>query len=74
MKGMALTNLQLELLKIFSREIPPSDLLEIKKLLSEFFAKKLTESANQVWEDQGWDVNKTEELLKTHLRTPYRQK
>lgn len=30
MEATALTNLQLELLKIFSREIPSSDLLELK--------------------------------------------
>ena len=49
MEATALTNLQLELLKIFSREIPSSDLLELKNILSEFFAKKLVESANQAW-------------------------
>lgn len=42
MEATALTNLQLELLKIFSREIPSSDLLELKNILSEFFAKSLS--------------------------------
>ncbi len=74
MEATALTNLQLELLKIFSREIPSSDLLELKNILSEFFAKKLVESANQAWKEQGWNEEKTQELLKTHLRTPYKKK
>lgn len=74
MEATALTNLQLELLKIFSREIPSSDLLEIKNILSEFFAKKLIESANQAWKEQGWNEEKTQELLKAHLRTPYKKK
>jgi hypothetical protein len=73
MKTTALTNVQLELLKIFSREISASDLLELKKVLSEFFAKKLIESADQAWKEQGWNEEKAQELLKSHLRTPYNQ-
>lgn len=68
----SLTNLQLEILKIFSREVSSSDLLEIKELLSQFFAKKLIESANESWERQNWDNNKVEELLNTHIRTKYK--
>lgn len=68
----SLTNLQLEILKIFSREVSSSDLLEIKELLSQFFAKKLIESANESWERQNWDNSKVEELLNTHIRTKYK--
>lgn len=35
-----LTNLQLELLKTFSRPLPNSQLLEIKAILADYFAKK----------------------------------
>ncbi len=72
MERTTLTNLQLELLKIFSRELPTSDLLELKDIISQFFARKLIESANQVWREQGWNEAKVEEILNTHLRTTYK--
>lgn len=72
MEGTVLTNLQLELLKIFSREAPASDLIEIRDILSQFFAKKLIESANQSWKQQNWTEEKANEILHTHIRTPYK--
>ena len=30
--------------------------------------------ADLVWEEQGWDDKKVDELLNTHLRTPYDKK
>ena len=71
MEGTTLTNLQLELLKVFSRDVSANDLLEIKNLLSDFFAKKLIESANTYWKEQGWNTEKANEILNTHLRTKY---
>ena len=63
-----LTNLQLELLKIFSRNISDETLLEIRQLLAEYFAKRAVEGANKVWDEQGWNDEKVDELLNTKLR------
>jgi hypothetical protein len=68
-----LTNLQLELLKIFSRTVSDKDLLEIKKTLSHYFAKKAITAADKVWDDKGWSKKEAEKILKKHLRTPYRR-
>ena len=68
-----LTNLQLELLKIFSRTISNEDLLEIKKTLSQYFAKKAISEADKVWDEKGWSKKEAEKVLKKHLRTPYRR-
>lgn len=71
MEIASLTNLQLELLKIFSREISDSDLIELKEVIAQFFARKLIESANKSWKEKGWTEDKINELLNTHLRTSY---
>jgi hypothetical protein len=68
-----LTNLQLELLKIFSRTVSEKDLLEIKKTLSQYFAKKAINAADKVWDEKGWSKKEAEKILKKHLRTPYRR-
>ena len=45
------------------------DLLDIKQLLADYFAKKLIAEADQIWEDRGWTNETMEEFGKGHLRT-----
>jgi hypothetical protein len=65
-----LTNLQLELLRVFSHNLSEEDLLELKQVLTAFFAQKAIKAANVVWDKQQWDDKKVEALLQTHIRTP----
>lgn len=67
-----LTNLQLELLKTFSRPLPESQFLEIKQLLADYFAKKVDEGIDDLFEKNNWDVNeKVSEWSKANERTVY---
>lgn len=47
-----LTNLQLELLRLFSREIHHNELLEIKRMIADYFSKKLTTEAEKIWDEK----------------------
>jgi len=47
-----LSNVQLELLKIYSTNISAPDLIELKDLLAKFYANKAIEQANKVWNDK----------------------
>lgn len=49
-----LSNLQLELIKIFSYELSDSDLLEVKRILSKHFADKASDEVDRLWEDKKW--------------------
>lgn len=69
-----LSNLQLELLKAFSHQLSEEDLVQIKDMLADFFAKKSIELANKVWDEEGWTSAKADELLRTKLRTPYKNR
>ncbi len=66
------TTLQLELLRIFSRNISENDLIEIKQLLSQYFAKKAIEQTDSVWDANNWNDKDEEYFLNEHLRTPYK--
>jgi len=55
-----LTNLQLELLQVFSRELPEEQLLEIRQLLAKYFAQKVDEEMDSLWQERGW----TEETMR----------
>jgi len=69
-----LTSLQLELLKIFSRDISETDLLEIKKFLIQYFAQKAMDLADKVWEQNKWNEKDEIQFLNEHNRTPYKRK
>jgi len=67
-----LSNLQLELLKIFSFDISDEQLLEIKSILVNYFADKITNDIDQLFEDEGWGLEKIEEWSKEHMRTQHK--
>ena len=67
------TNLQLELLKVFSYDLSEAELKEIKSILMEYFAKKATAEADRVWEQDKWDEEKINSILDKSERTPYCQ-
>jgi hypothetical protein len=67
-----LTNLQLELVKLFSYKIAESQVLEIKQLLSNYFADKATEEMDRLWDENNWTEETMKEWSNEHLRTPYK--
>ena len=48
-----LNDLQLELLKLYSTGVTPDELLEVKRLLGQYFADKATRAADRVWDERG---------------------
>ena len=69
-----LTNLQLELLKTFQFELPETQLLEIRALLTDYFANKVTDEMDALFAANGWGPEKIEEWSKEHLRTQLEEK
>ncbi|MCA9964212.1 MAG: hypothetical protein KC423_08215 [Anaerolineales bacterium] len=47
-----LTNLQLEIIKLYSTSLEQQELLELKQLLANFFARKAIQEADQIWSDK----------------------
>jgi hypothetical protein len=69
-----LSNLQLEILKTFSRPLPESQVLEIQQLLTNYFAKKVDAGIDELFEQNNWGGSKVDEWLGEHFRTPYSHK
>ncbi|MBK9014395.1 MAG: hypothetical protein IPM82_10055 [Saprospiraceae bacterium] len=67
----SLSNLQIELLKVFSRNVSDEDVLEIRRLLIRYFAEKAIHAANKVWDEKGWTNEDAERMLHEHMRTTY---
>lgn len=66
-----LSNLQLELLKVFSFDISDEQVKEIKALLVAYFAEKVTSEMDALFEANDWGEEKIEEWSKEHMRTKY---
>jgi hypothetical protein len=48
-----LSNIQIELLKLYSNNISDKYLFDIKLLMANYFAQKATEAMDLVWEEKG---------------------
>lgn len=58
-----LTNLQLELLKLYSLELSEEQLLEVKRLLANYFAEQASDEMDRLWEERGWSDKTMEQWL-----------
>ena len=68
MQTETLTNLQLELLRAFSRQVSEEDLLAIRRMLADYFAQKSMNLADEAWERNGWTEEDTLRLSAEHHR------
>ena len=50
--SIPLSNLQLELLKLYANNISTEQLLEVKLLLGQYFAEKATDAMEEVWKEK----------------------
>lgn len=58
-----LTNLQIELLKLYSMELSEEQLLEVKRLLANYFAEQASDEMDRLWEERGWSDDTMEQWL-----------
>jgi len=50
-----LSNVQSELLKLFSSDIPEDHLLELKKVMAQFLFEKARDKADIIWDEKGYN-------------------
>jgi hypothetical protein len=48
-----MSNLQLELLRLYGNGVSEENLREIKTILAKYFADKATDAMDKVWEEKG---------------------
>jgi hypothetical protein len=58
-----LSNVQAELLKLFSAEIPENHLLELKKVMAKFLLDKARDKADAVWDELDYTDDKLQQKL-----------
>jgi len=58
-----LTNLQLELLKLYSMELSEEQLKDVQRLLANYFAKQASDEMDRLWGERGWNGETMEAWL-----------
>lgn len=67
-----LSNVQIELLKLYSVGVSDDVLLELKKVMSRFLMQKLREEAGKVWLEKGYNETTINSwLLKSRSNTHF---
>lgn len=58
-----LSNIQSEILKLFSADIPENHLVELKKMIAGFLLEKARDKADAAWDHKGYTDEKLEQIL-----------
>ena len=58
-----LSNIQAELLKVFSADIPDKHLPELKNVIARFLLDKARDKADAAWDEKGYSDEKLQQML-----------
>jgi hypothetical protein len=58
-----LSNVQLELLKLYSTNLSEKDILELKDVLAKFYSEKSIELADTIWKQKGYTAEDMNSIL-----------
>ena len=57
------SNIQQELLKMYTHQISDEDLLNIKEIIGQYFAKRLSSMADETWQKNNWTQQDMDDIL-----------
>ncbi len=66
----SISNMQQELLKLYSANIAEADMLNIKRYLAKYFASKAIGEADRIWEEKNYNNETMNEWLNEHQKSP----
>ncbi len=58
-----LTNVQLELLKLYAYDLKEEEMQELKKVLAAFFAQRIRQRAGEIWQERGYTQETMQQWL-----------
>ena len=67
-----LSNLQVELLKLYANDLPDEQLHEIKQMLARYFAQKASDAMDKVWDERGLTEQDMVNWTNEHNRAAHR--
>ena len=70
-QNVGLNQAQMDFLRLLSHFNTEEQVRELNDLVCQYYARKVDEEMDRLWEEGEWNQEKIEETLKEHLRTPY---
>ena len=61
----------MDFLRLLSHFNTEEQVKELNTLVCQYYARKVDEEMDRLWDEGKWNQEKIEETLKEHLRTPY---
>ena len=68
---VGLNEAQLDFLRLLAHFTTKEEVSELNELVCEYYARKVDEEMDRLWNEGKWSKEKIEETLHEHLRTPY---
>lgn len=63
MLNVPLSNVQMELLKLYSTDLKENDLKDLKEILAKYFVDRSVQGADKVWEEKKYSDDKMDKWL-----------
>ena len=70
-QNLGLNQAQMDFLRLLAHFTKEEEVKELNDLVCEYYARRVDEEMDKLWEEGKWNEEKIEETLKEHLRTPY---
>lgn len=72
-EATTLNEAQLSILRLLGSMKTIEEVDELRQVICDYYARRVDEEMDKLWESGQWDNEKNEAILKEHLRTPYKQ-
>ena len=72
MASTVLNEAQMSILRLLGSMKTVEEVDELRQVICDYYARRVDEEVDKLWESGQWDNEKNEAVLKEHLRTPYK--
>ena len=72
MEATALNEAQLSILRLLGSMKSVEEVDELRQVICDYYARRVDEEMDRLWEEGKCDNEKNEAILQEHLRTPYK--
>ena len=72
MKTTALNEAQMSILRLLGSMKSVEEVNELRQVICDYYARRVDDEMDRLWEEGKWDNEKNEAILQEHLRTPYK--
>ena len=72
MASSALNEAQLSILRLLGSMKTVEEVDELRQVICDYYARRVDEEVDKLWESGQWNDEKNEAVLNEHLRTPYK--